>query len=51
MAARTTPTPCALVDAGAKVNIPDGGRSTPLELAKGRGYREMVAIPENAGAK
>ena len=41
----------ALVDAGADVNIPDGSGSTPLQLAKSRGYREMVAILEQAGAK
>ncbi|HEV7877861.1 ankyrin repeat domain-containing protein [Bradyrhizobium sp.] len=41
----------ALVDAGANVNIPDGSGSTPLQLAKNRGYREMVAILEKAGAK
>ena len=41
----------ALVDAGANVNIPDGSGSTPLRLARNRGYREMVAILEKAGAK
>ncbi len=41
----------ALVDAGANVNIPDGSGSTPLKLAKNRGYKEMVAILEKAGAK
>lgn len=41
----------ALVEAGAGVNIADGGGSTPLKLARGRGYREMVAILEKAGAK
>ena len=41
----------ALVDAGANVNIPDGSGSTPLRLARNRGYQEMVAILENAGAK
>jgi len=41
----------ALVEAGADVNIPDGNGSTPLKLAQGRGYREMVAILEMAGAK
>jgi ankyrin repeat protein len=41
----------ALVEAGAGVNIPDGSGATPLTLAKSRGYREMVAILENAGAK
>jgi ankyrin repeat protein len=41
----------ALVEAGADINIPDGNGSTPLKLAQGRGYREMVAILEMAGAK
>jgi ankyrin repeat protein len=41
----------ALVDAGAKVDIPDRNGSTPLTLARNRGYREMVAILEKAGAK
>ena len=41
----------ALVEAGADVNIPDGRGATPLALAKSRGYREMVAILEKAGAK
>jgi ankyrin repeat protein len=41
----------ALVGAGADINIADGQGSTPLELAKSRGYREMVGILEKAGAK
>jgi uncharacterized protein len=41
----------ALVEAGAAVNIPDGRGATPLKLAQGRGYREMVAILEKSGAK
>jgi uncharacterized protein len=41
----------ALVEAGADVNIPDGRGATPLELARSRGYRDMVAILEKAGAK
>ena len=41
----------ALVDAGADVNIPDGSGSTPLTLAKNRGYKEMIVILEKAGAK
>lgn len=41
----------ALVEAGADVNIADGSGSTPLRLAKNRGYREMIAILEKAGAK
>ena len=41
----------ALVKAGANVNIADRGGQTPLTLAKRRGYAEMVAILEKAGAK
>jgi ankyrin repeat protein len=41
----------ALVEAGANVNIPDGSGSTPLKLARNRGYREMFAILEKAGAR
>ncbi len=41
----------ALVEAGANVNIPDGNGASPLTLARSRGYREMVAILEKAGAK
>ena len=41
----------ALIDAGANINIPDGSGSTPLKLARNRGYREMVAILEKSGAK
>ena len=41
----------ALVEAGANVNIADGQGSTPLRLARARGYREMVAILEKAGAR
>jgi ankyrin repeat protein len=41
----------ALVDAGANVNLPDRGGATPLALARGRGYREMVTILERAGAR
>jgi ankyrin repeat protein len=41
----------ALVDAGANVNIPDGSGSTPLKLARSRGFRDMVAILEKSGAK
>jgi len=41
----------ALVAAGANVNIADRGGATPLALAKGRGYREMVAVLEKAGAR
>lgn len=41
----------ALVEAGANVNLPDGHGATPLTLARSRGYRDMVAILEKAGAK
>ena len=41
----------ALVEAGAKVNIPDGSGVTPLKLARNRGYHDMVAILEKSGAK
>ena len=41
----------ALVKAGANVNLADRAGRTPLALAKGRGYTEMVAILEKAGAK
>ena len=41
----------ALVDAGANVNLSDRSGTTPLALAKGRGYTEMVAMLERRGAK
>jgi ankyrin repeat protein len=41
----------ALVAAGANVNLPDRGGSTPLQLAKSRGYREMVTALQRAGAR
>ena len=41
----------ALVEAGANVNIPDGSGATPLKLARSRGYRDMVAILEEAEAR
>lgn len=40
-----------LVDAGANVNLGDRGGTTPLALARGRGYAEMVAILAAAGAR
>ena len=40
----------ALVEAGANVNIPDRSGTTPLGLARARGYAEMVRILELAGA-
>ncbi len=41
----------ALVEAGANVNLADRNGATPLTLAKARGYREMAAILEKAGAQ
>jgi uncharacterized protein len=40
----------ALVQAGANVNQADRAGKTPLSLARGRGYGEMVKILERAGA-
>jgi ankyrin repeat protein len=48
---RHTATLKALVDAGASVALADRNGATPLRLARGRGYREMVAILEKAGAR
>jgi len=41
----------ALVDAGANVNIADRSGSTPLALARSRGYRAMVEMLTKAGAR
>jgi ankyrin repeat protein len=41
----------ALVAAGANLNLADRSGATPLALAKGRNYPEIVRILENAGAK
>lgn len=41
----------ALVEAGADVNIGDRNGTTPLTLARQRGYAEMVRILEQAGAR
>ena len=41
----------ALVKAGANVNLADRNGTTPLALARGRGYTEMVAILTAAGAR
>ncbi|MDH3669084.1 MAG: ankyrin repeat domain-containing protein [Paracoccaceae bacterium] len=41
----------ALLDAGADPNIPDGGGVRPLEMARARGFREMIAILIAAGAR
>jgi uncharacterized protein len=48
---RHTATLKALVDAGADVNLPDRNGNTPLSLARQRGYGEMAAILERAGAR
>lgn len=40
-----------LVEAGANLQLADRGGATPLALARGRGYREMTAILEKAGAR
>jgi len=48
---RHTATLEALVAAGANVNIADRGGTTPLKLATSRGYREMAALLEKAGAR
>lgn len=41
----------ALVDAGADINLADRSGETPLTLARKRGFKEMVAILEKAGAR
>ena len=41
----------ALVRAGANVNLADRNRTTPLQLARSRGFNAMVEILEKAGAK
>jgi len=41
----------ALVDAGADLRITDRGGATPLEMARRRGYTEMVKILEQATAR
>jgi uncharacterized protein len=46
-----TDTLAALVKAGANVNIADRNGVTPLQMAKSRGYREMVQTLEAAGAR
>lgn len=41
----------AIVRAGANVNLADRNGQTPLQLARQRGFRAMVGILEQAGAK
>ena len=41
----------ALIDAGANPNLADRSGATPLALARGRGFSEMVALLEKAGAR
>ena len=41
----------ALVAAGANVNIADRSGTTPLALARSRGYHEMASLLEAAGAR
>jgi len=48
---RHTATLEALVAAGANVNIADRDGTTPLRLATGRGYRAMIGLLEQAGAR
>jgi len=48
---RHTATLGALVEAGANVNLADRNGTTPLALARARGYGGMAAILEKAGAR
>jgi ankyrin repeat protein len=41
----------ALIDAGASLKLADRQGNTPLQLARSRGYTEMVKMLEAAGAK
>jgi len=41
----------ALVKAGANLQLADGRGKTPLQLAKARGYSEIIKILEDAGAR
>ena len=41
----------ALVDAGANLQLKDRQGATPLQLARSRGYGEMVRMLESAGAR
>ncbi len=40
----------ALIDAGANLRLADRNGKTPLQLARSRGYQEMVTMLEKAGA-
>jgi ankyrin repeat protein len=48
---RHTDTLAELVRAGANVNLPDGRGTTPLTLARSRGFSEMARILMEAGAR
>lgn len=48
---RHTETLRLLVEAGANHKLSDRNGNTPLQLARGRGYKAMVEILEKAGAK
>jgi ankyrin repeat protein len=49
--ARHVATMKALIDGGADVNRPDRSGTTPLGLARARGFGAMIALLERAGAR
>jgi ankyrin repeat protein len=49
--ARHTDTLRTLVQAGANINLADRNRQTPLALARGKGYTNMVKLLQEAGAR